>query len=255
MSAKFPEDIQETLDKLMVNRCGKDPQSYMKTESIVGYVSPQQCYRLDANSLTPIEEPGKLDITKLESETPPHVRVTGHWRALETVESMRANILGGLGTLTLNAYELNIPEADPTPEFLAFYDARLLRVGNYLTFESDQNLPVTIINIGQTYVEDYLHVKDQGGGSFIEYHDRPHLHMPLESKAHGHLILGRSEGDDYLLSAFPIPFGYAIDTEPFVLQAGPYPVRRYLVFYSIPKNYSPVVFRTETKEVINVHIT
>ena len=35
MSAKFPEDIQETLDKLMVNRRGKDPQSYMKTESIV----------------------------------------------------------------------------------------------------------------------------------------------------------------------------------------------------------------------------
>ena len=254
MSTKFPEDIRETLDKLMVNRRGKDPQSYMKTESIVGYVSPQQCYRLDAHSLTPIEEPGKLDITKLESETPPHVRVTGHWRALETVESMRANILGGLGTLTLDANELNIPEAAPTPEFLAFYDARLLKVGNLLTFESDQNLPVTIINIGHTYVEDYLHVKDQGGGSFIEYHDLPHLHMPLEPKAHGHLLLGRSEEDDYLLSAFPIPFGYAIYTKPFVLHADPYLVGRYLVIYSITKNYSTVVFRTETKEVIKVHI-
>ena len=49
------------------------------------------------------------------------MRCTGNWRAIETVESMQANILGGLGTLTLNAYELNIPEAAPTPEFLAFF--------------------------------------------------------------------------------------------------------------------------------------
>ena len=107
MSTKFPEDIQETLDKLMVNRRGKDPQSYMKTESIVGYVSPQQCYRSDAQSLTPVEESGKLDISKVEPEPPPHVRFTGNWKALETVESMQANILGGLGTLTLNGYAVS----------------------------------------------------------------------------------------------------------------------------------------------------
>ncbi len=228
---KFPDNIQETLEKLMVNRRGKDPHSYMMTESIVGYISPQQCYRLDAHSLTPIETSVKLDISKVEPEVPPHVRFTGDWRGIETVDSIHSNILGGLGTLTLNAYELNIPEADPTPEFLSFYDARLFRVGDLLTFECDQNLPVTIINIGQTYVEDYLHIKDQGGGSFIEYHDRPHLHMPLESKAHGHLLLGRSEGDDYLLSAFPIPFGYAIYTKPFALHADPYLVGRDLLIY------------------------
>ena len=85
MSAKFPEDIQETLDKLMVNRRGKDPQSYMKTESIVGYVSPQQCYRLDPHSLTLIEESGKLELPKVEPEVPPHVRCTGNWGAVERV--------------------------------------------------------------------------------------------------------------------------------------------------------------------------
>jgi len=254
-STMLPDDIQETFDRLIVNRRGEDPQSYMKTEAIVGHVSPQQWYRLDADCLTPIEEPGGLKTSPVEPETPPHVRCTGSWKAVETVKSRQANILGGLGTLTLNASELNIPEAAPTPEFLAFYDASLVRVGDLLTFESDHNLPVTIINIGQTYVEDYLHVEGQGGGSFIEYHDRPHLHMPLDPKAHGHLLLGRSEGDDYLLSAFPIPFGHAIYTKPFALHADPYLVGRYLVIYSMTKNYSTVVFRTEAKEVIKVHIT
>ena len=94
MSTKFPEDIQETLEMLMVNRRGKDPQSYMKTESIVGYVSPQQCYRLDAHCLTPIEESGKLDISKVEPEPPPHVRFTGKWRAIETVESISKKLCG-----------------------------------------------------------------------------------------------------------------------------------------------------------------
>ena len=251
----LPDDIQETFDRLIVNRRGEDPQSYMKTEAIVGHVSPQQRYRLDADCLTPIEGPGGLDTSPVEPQTPPHVRCTGRWKAVETVESRQANILGGLGTLTLNASELNIPEATPTPEFLAFYDASLFRVGDLLTFESDHNLPVTIINIGQTYVEDYLHVEGQGGGSFIEYHDRPHLHMPLDPKAHGHLLLGLSDGDDYLLSAFPIPFGHAIYTKPVALHADPYLVGRYLVIYSVTKNYSTVVFRTEAKEVIKVHIT
>ena len=254
-SATFPDDIQDTLERLVVNRRGEDPQSYMRTEAVVGHVSPQQWYRLDADCLTPIEVFDELDTSPVEPETPPHVRCTGRWKAVETVESRQANILGGLGTLTMNASELNIPEATPTPEFLAFYGASLVRVGDLLTFESDHNLPVTIINIGQTYVEDYLHVEGQGGGSFIEYHDRPHLHMPLDPKAHGHLLLGRSEGADYVLSAFSIPFGYAIYTKPYALHADPYLVGRYLVIYSITKNYSTVVFRTEAKEVIKVHIT
>ena len=38
ISTKFPEDIQKTLDSLMVNRRGKDPQTYMKTESEVSII-------------------------------------------------------------------------------------------------------------------------------------------------------------------------------------------------------------------------
>jgi hypothetical protein len=183
------------------------------------------------------------------------VRYGGSWEAVETVESQQANAFGGLGTLTLDESELRIPEAPPTPEFLAFYGASLVRVGDSLTFESSHNLPVTVMNIGPTYVEDYLHVEGRGSGSFIEYHDRPHLHMPLDPKARGHLLFGRSEGPDYMLSAFPIPFGYAIYTKPFALHADPYLVGCYLVIYSITEGYSTVVFRTQADEVVRVRIT
>ncbi len=251
----LPDDVRETLGRLVVNRRGEDPQSYMVTEAIVGHVSPGQRYRLDADCLVPVERSEELDTLPIEPEVPPHVRCGGSWEVVETVESRQANALGGLGTLTLDESELRIPEAPPTPEFLAFYGASLVRVGDSLTFESSHNLPVTVMNIGPTYVEDYLHVEGRGSGSFIEYHDRPHLHMPLDPKARGHLLFGRSEGPDYMLSAFPIPFGYAIYTKPFALHADPYLVGRYLVIYSITESYSTVVFRTQADEVVRVRIT
>ena len=130
----------------------------------------------------------------------------------------------------------------------------LAAVGDPVVFESNQNLPVTIMNIGPAYVSDYLHVEGRGGGAFIEYHDRPHLHMPLERSAEGHILLGRVDGDEYLFSGFKIPFGFAIYTFPFTLHADPYLVGRYLVVYSMTTNYSTVVFQTPDSKIVHTQI-
>ena len=111
------------------------------------------------------------------------------------------------------------------------------------------------MDIGSGYVPSYLHVESLGGGSFVEYHDRPHLHMPLDEDAHGHLLLGKRGGEDYLLSAFSIPFGHAIYTPPMALHADPYLVGRYLVIYSVTENFSTVVFRNPEGRVAEAHIT
>ena len=34
-SGELPDDIQKTIDKLIVDRCGDDPQSYMRLEDIL----------------------------------------------------------------------------------------------------------------------------------------------------------------------------------------------------------------------------
>ena len=72
----LPDDVQETLGRLVVNRRGEDPQSYMVTEAVVGHVSPGRRYRLDADCLVPVEKSDELDTPPIEPEVPPHLSAT-----------------------------------------------------------------------------------------------------------------------------------------------------------------------------------
>ena len=92
-------------------------------------------------------------------------------------------------------------------------------------------------DFGADFPPRWLHVAEKGGGSYLEWHDRPHLHMPLDADAGGYLILGRRDGDDYVVSAFRILFGSAVYIPPEVLHADPYLVGNYLVIYSVTKNF------------------
>lgn len=253
----LPADIRETAERLVVDRCGEDPQSYMITEDIIGHVAPGACYRLHSDGLIPWEgeAPTPEPVVPDLNSPPPHLKLSGQWRRAEDVPSAKANILGGLGTLSVDHPTLIIPEAPSTRAALAYYGARLIAVGDPIIFDGDQNMPVTLMNIGPAYVPGYLHVEGQGGGAFVEYHDRPHLHMPLEPSAEGHILLGRSDGDDYWFSGFRIPFGFAIYTPPYALHADPYLIGRYLVVYSVTPNYSTVVFQTPNGEVVETRIT
>jgi hypothetical protein len=69
----LPDDVRETLGRLVVNRRGEDPQSYMVTEAVVGHVSPDQRYRLDPDCLVPVERSDELDTLPIEPEVPPHL--------------------------------------------------------------------------------------------------------------------------------------------------------------------------------------
>jgi hypothetical protein len=251
---KLPDDLMADLDMLIVNRQGEDALAYMVTESVIGHIVPNASYRLGANNLHRTERPtAKISVSNL-CGPPPHVRATGRWSTFEDADSNDANILGDFATLTLTQSELVIPVAPSTPEALAFYSARLIRIGDDVAFETNSNLPIAVVRIGETYVEDYLKVERLGGGTFIEYHDRPHLHMPLDEASSGCLLFGRSEGDNLLFSAFEIPFGHAIYTPPYTLHADSYLVGRYLVVYSVTKNYSTAIFRTSENNLVDVRV-
>ena len=240
----LPDDIRRTVDQIVVDRCGNDPGTFMRTEAVPGHVAPAMAYRVTSEGLVPAAAKSEEAVAIDPGTPPPHVRVRGHWNRTETVAAGDANIFGGLGTLTLPAPALTIPEAPPTASALGFYGARLLRVGDAVRFETDRNLAITHTNFGPAYAANFLQVADKGGGAFVEHHDFPHLHMPLEPSAHGHFLLGRQDGDDYLLSAFPIPPNTALYTPPGALHADPFLVGRYLFVYGVTEAHSTVVFRT-----------
>ncbi len=254
-SGELPDDLRKTIDKLVVDRRGDDPQSYMRTEDIIGYVAPSARYRIDTDSFCSVSGDATPPAAPFEADaSPPYVRLRGSWNLNEDVDSSNANILGGWGTLALPQTDFVIPEAPSTAPALAFYGARIFEHGDIFSFETSQNLPVAIVNIGSAYLKGYLHVEGKGGGSFIEYHDTPHFHMPLDRSMSGHLLPGRSDGNNYLLSAFRIPYGNAIYTRPNTLHADPYLVGRYLVVYAVAKNYSTVVFRSQDGRAVNPHV-
>ena len=61
-------------------------------------------------------------------------------------------------------------------------------------------LPLCNVDIGVNYIDDYI--MKEAGGVYVEYHDRPHFHMPREPTAGGYIILGRDIDEYILLAAF-----------------------------------------------------
>jgi hypothetical protein len=251
----LPEDILTEIDKIVVHRIGDDDQSYMITDDVIGYVAPGTSYRATLGGLIPTETLAAPKTKRNEQgSAPAHVRVSGTWTTADDTDAVDANILGGFGTLALDRAVLEIPEAPSTVDALAYYDAHLIKLGDSIKFETDANLPVTLMSIGSTYVEHYLKLEEKGGGTYIEYHDRPHFHMPIDETASGHMILGHSRDGDFVFSGFEIPFGYAIYTSPYVLHADAYLVGKFLVVYSVTDDFSTVIMRSTDRRLVDVRI-
>lgn len=254
----LPDDILRDVEHLEVDRRGDADDAFMVTYEIVGHVAPGQAYRIAENAIVAAPEAGGVSSRPAVKNgvPPPHLRLSGDWDDSVSVETEQANILGDVGILTLNTAEIVIPEAPCTAEMLGFYGGRLLAAGETFEIEANASLPVTRMEIGAGYADGYLHVASKGGGAYLEHHDRPHLHMPLDEEAAGYLILGRKDdsgdGADYLVSAFRIPYGSAVYTPPEVLHADPYLTGNYLVVYSVTENFSNAVLRAPGGGVVSV---
>ena len=82
--------------------------------------------------------------------------ITGKWLPAKKNEYSNANLLGGFGTLEIDESTLEIPEVLATDQSLAFYGAKLIKINDVFQFETNERLPVTIMNIGKNYVRELL---------------------------------------------------------------------------------------------------
>lgn len=116
-------------------------------------------------------------------------------------------------------------------------------------------MPVTLMSVGKDYVEGYLLKENKGGGFYIEYHDAPHFHMPLNpDSTSSHLILGKREGDEVFLSAFTIPYGSAIYPPANVIHDDGFLSGDLSVIYSITDSFSTVILKTENDDLVDVKV-
>ena len=66
--------------------------------------------------------------------------------------------------------------------------------------------------------------------------------------------MGKKLKDSYQLTAFKIPFGYAIYTGPNVIHADSFLIGDYSVVYSITENYSTVLIQNKEGKIIPVGV-
>ena len=252
---ELPEDLIKEIPALMVNRQGSSNESYMRTENFIGHISPNKLYHLGWSGL--IEAPeGSKNTPIPEATVPDHIVVDGTWESDIDLTIEDANILGGNGVYRLKkgVDGLTIPIAKTTAENLAFYGSQLVPVGGCVSFDAPRDLPVTVVSVGEDYVGEYLFDSKYGGGAYLEVHDRPHFHMPLDPSADGHLIIGKrdDQSGSIILSAFNVPFGCAVHMAPWTVHADSFLVGRYLVIYSVTPSFSTVIIRKQNSELAKI---
>ena len=253
---RLPIEIKRDLTTLIVDRTGASEDAFMRTEHFLGHVHPGNVYRVDFNGMT--HDPAANVPILPDAVEPPHAVLDGTWDNDIDLTIEDANILGGNGRYLLpeGAETLVIPEAEATPEHLAYYDCHLVPVGGTVNFNANAPLPITVTSVGQTYAVDYLQNAAHGGGEYLEVHDRPHFHMPLDEEAGGHLIIGKTYPDGTRrVSAFRVPFGFGVMMAPWAIHADSHLIGRYMVIYSATKNFSTVIVRKSSGDLAAIEFS
>jgi len=227
------------MERIIVTRQGPTDNSQMQTLQIIGCIMPDTVYTIIPDHLESTSENETPNICI--SDTPPYIQIPNTWNTTILHDASNNNILGANGEFQVT-HDLVIPIAETTSEYLAFYHCKLVQHGDHINFNTTVPLPVTNMQIGTNYMKDYL-LTSLGGGCYLEYHDTPHFHMPLNEAANGYLILGKIRDNYCLLSAFRIPYVYAIYTNPGVIHCDACLVGDYLVVYTITEHFSTVILK------------
>lgn len=248
------ENLIYKYKSIIVKREGICPNSFMKTETIISEIFPYKYYTILDNKLQITNENYIYQNNKIELSThiPKHIKIYGIWNDDISLSFGDSNILGSNGLFITKEKQLTIPIDETTDENLGYYNAKLHKIGDNIEFESNQLLPLTIIDVGDNYIDGYIY--PIGNGVYCEKHNTPHYHQPLSPSCGGYLIIGKEFENGLELTAFTIPYGYGIYTPPYTIHNDSFLKGKYLVVYAKSETYSTVLFRTENMDVIHCNI-
>ena len=134
---------------------------------------------------------------------------------IDIIAGDEANIFARLGCI-LVPNDFKIPAIQATFENVDFYGCKLIKNGDNFSLNSDvYDMVLASYKYHDNYRQDF-EVEDKGGGGyFVEKHNFPHIHAPMNKDCGGYIILGKQLSINvFAFSAFIIPFGYALYTPP-----------------------------------------
>jgi hypothetical protein len=171
------------------------------------------------------QTPWQLDLTSktciVPDSSPDRVVVEATWYSAEEAQAVGlkvvaggdANIFGGLGAL-LVPDDFHIPAVEATTDNVKFYGLTLIAEGRPFTIDSaDNDLALIAYDYDSRYRDDFLTQTEGGGGYFVERHDFPHLHIPLNDQCGGYIVIGKQMSErQFAFTAFRIPHRHALYT-------------------------------------------
>jgi putative NADPH-quinone reductase len=246
-------------DLLTVHRHGSDAEdrAFMDADDQIATIFPGKAYRILASTLPEQPDVSKVRLLSLPTASePPYLPLPNNWGTETVDEGSEGNILGGNVQFTTEEAVYMIPHGHDTAAEIAWFGAYLLPLGTELIFDTPKAVPCWTMTIGDRYVEDYLLDGEKGGGFYMEHHDCPHLHVPMNKDSSGFIILGKKTMDEkYLMvSAFHIPFGKGLYMPPGTIHCDAFLTGRYMCAYTNAPNFSTAIFRSVKGEVTQMKI-
>lgn len=231
---------------IMINRIGKSKESFMVTNRIIQNIYPNTPYKVLIKNLLPLQETKSHVINSINNDIytiPKYIDINCEWNNKRSIVNNNSNLLGNFGKVLINN-EINIPINTANKGNVSFYGAKLFNIFEILYFKSKDTLPLTEMIIGKDYVKNFIEQKEYGGGQYLEYHDNPHYHSPMQSDNKGYYILGKKINNNKIrISAFSIPYLTGIYTPGFVIHSDANLVGKWMVVYSKTNIYSTVLMR------------
>jgi len=232
---------------IIIDRRGDVMNSNMTTVEVINEVCPKKNYHIIDNNLIETDELKRGE--PLIDGPNKYVAIPNTWDTTLKYNTERSNILGRSGTIHIEEDHISIP----ITQRYSFFGVKMYKVGDIISFNHiNTSLPVCNVNIGINYINDYI-MKD-AGGVYLEYHDRPHFHMPRNSSAGGYIVVGREIDEFILLAAIKIPFGYALYMPNYVIHNDCFLTGDYTVVYSQTPNYSNVLLCNKKNIPVKVTI-
>lgn len=236
------------VNKLLQLNRGPD-HANMLTHGLYAIVRASEVYQVGTDKLSLCQE-SSTPVRQLEQEvtqplhihTPPYTEIDAHWDYTPAFSGSSNNILGDNGALLLNQLTISIPCITATKETLAYYQATLIKPGEFICFP-DPIYPIWSMTIQQTYVADFL-MTEQGGGFYLEYHqDQPHYHHAIHGGGYYLLARWNETKTKLQMTGFRIPNGHAVYTNKNAIHCDAALTGDYLVGYTTSENCSTVLFR------------
>ena len=161
-----------------------------------------------------------------EADVPARIEVTAEWVSQPDIAASsiairdggNANVFQHFGVV-LVPRGFQIPVITATTRNVRHYGLTLFEQNAVIQFDSPEYaLVLARYQYASNYRRDFLTLEQGGGGYFVERHNFPHLHAPLQPDCDGCMLVGQQTGlDSYEFTGFRIPYGTALYTPPDVI--------------------------------------